>query len=85
MLSKSIRTGTGIRNIGIRIYRIIILSLVLYGCETWSVALRKEHRLKVFEKRVPRRMFGPKGVKLQEVEGNCLIMRSNLYSSSSTS
>jgi hypothetical protein len=33
----------------------------MYGCETWSVALRKEHRLKVFEKRVLRRIFGPRG------------------------
>jgi hypothetical protein len=34
--------------------------VVLYGCETWSLTLREEHRLKVFENRVPRRIFGPK-------------------------
>jgi hypothetical protein len=38
----------------------MILPVVLYGCETWSLTLREEHRLKVFEKRVLRRIFGPK-------------------------
>jgi hypothetical protein len=38
----------------------IILPVVLYGCETWSLTLRKEHRLRVFENRVLRRIFGPK-------------------------
>jgi hypothetical protein len=38
----------------------IILPVVLYGCETWSLTLREEHRLRVFEKRVLRRIFGPK-------------------------
>jgi hypothetical protein len=36
------------------------MALVLYGCETWSVTLREEHRLRVFENRVLRRIFGPK-------------------------
>ena len=40
--------------------RAIILPLVLYGCETWSLTLREECRLRVFEKRVLRRIFGPK-------------------------
>jgi hypothetical protein len=44
----------------IRIYKTIILPVVLYGCETWSLTLRQEHRLRVFENRVLRRMFGPK-------------------------
>ena len=43
------------------IYSTIILPVVLYGCETWSLTLREEHRLKVFENRVLRRKFGPKG------------------------
>jgi hypothetical protein len=43
------------------IYRIIILPVVLYGCETWSLTLRKERRLKVFENRALKRIFGPKG------------------------
>jgi hypothetical protein len=43
------------RNLKIKIYRTIILPVVLYGCETWSLTLRGERRL-----RVPRRVFGPK-------------------------
>jgi hypothetical protein len=38
----------------------IILPVVLYGCETWSLTLREEHRLRVFENRVLRRIFRPK-------------------------
>ena len=41
-------------------FRTIILPVVLYGCETWSLTLREEHRLRVFENRVLRRVFGPK-------------------------
>ena len=48
------------KNLKIKIYRTIILPVVLYGCETWSLTLREEHRLRVFENRVLRRMFGPK-------------------------
>jgi hypothetical protein len=44
----------------IRIYKTIILPVVLYGCETWSLTLREEYRLRVFENRVLRRIFGPK-------------------------
>ena len=44
----------------IKIYRTIILSVVLYGCETWSLTLREERWLRVFENRVLRRVFGPK-------------------------
>jgi hypothetical protein len=44
----------------IKIYKTIILSVVLYGRETWSLTLRKGHRLRVFENRVLRRIFGPK-------------------------
>jgi hypothetical protein len=44
----------------IKIYKTTILLVVLYGCETWSLTLREEHRLRVFENRVPRRIFGPK-------------------------
>ena len=42
-----------------KIYRTIILPVVWYGCETWSPTLREERRLRVFEKRVLRRIFGP--------------------------
>jgi hypothetical protein len=44
----------------IKIYKTTILLVVLYGCEAWSVPLRKEHRLRVFESRVLRRIFGLK-------------------------
>jgi hypothetical protein len=43
-----------------RVYRIIILLVVFYGCETWSLTLREEQRLRVFENRVLRRICGPK-------------------------
>jgi hypothetical protein len=48
------------RNVKVKIYKTIILPVVMYGCEMWSVTLRKEPRLRVFEKRVVRRLFGPK-------------------------
>jgi len=44
----------------IKIYKTIILHVVLYGCETWSLTLREERKLRVFENRVLRRIFGPK-------------------------
>jgi hypothetical protein len=43
-----------------RIYRTIILPVVLYGCETWSLTLREERRLRVFENRVLSGIFGAK-------------------------
>jgi len=49
-----------IKNLKIKICRTIMLSAVLYGCETWSLALREERALRVFENRVLRRIFGPK-------------------------
>jgi hypothetical protein len=48
------------KNLKIRIYKTIILPLVLYGCETWSLTLREEQWLRMFENRVLRRIFGPK-------------------------
>ena len=48
------------KNLKIKICRTIILPIVLYGCETWSLTLKKEHRLRVFENRVLRRVFGSK-------------------------
>ena len=66
-------------------YRTITLPVVLYGCETWSLTLREEHRLRVFENRVLRRIFGPKrdGVtgewrKLHNEELNDLYFSSNI-------
>jgi hypothetical protein len=58
------------------------LTVVWYGCETWSLKLRKEHRLRVFENRVPRRILGPKR---EEIIGNWRKLHNkevrNLYSS----
>jgi hypothetical protein len=48
------------KNVKVRIYKTIILPVVLYGCETWSLTVREEHKLRMFENRVLRRMFGPK-------------------------
>ena len=48
------------KNTKIKIYRTIILPVVMYGCETWSLTLREERRLRVFESRAVRRIFGPK-------------------------
>ena len=63
------------KKLNIKICRTIILPVVLYGCETWSLTLRKERRLRVFENRVLRRVFGRKR---DEVTGNGenYIMRS---------
>jgi hypothetical protein len=43
-----------------RIHKTIILPVVLYGCETWSLTLREKHRLRVFKDKMLRRIFGPK-------------------------
>jgi len=48
------------KNLKIKIYRTIILPVVLCGCETLSLTLREERRLRVFENRALRRIFGPK-------------------------
>jgi hypothetical protein len=66
------------RNVKVKIYKTIILPVVLYGCETWSLT----HRLRVFENRVLRRIFGPKR---DEVVGEWRELHNeelhNLYSS----
>jgi hypothetical protein len=48
------------KNLKIRIYRTIILPVVLYVCEAWSLILKEERRMRLFENRVLRRIFGPK-------------------------
>jgi hypothetical protein len=72
------------KNIKIRIYKTIILPVVLYGRETWYLILREKHRLRVFENRALRRIFGAKG---DEVTGGCRKLHNedlhNLYSSPS--
>jgi hypothetical protein len=70
------------RNVKVKIYKTIILPVGLYGCETWSLTLREEHRLRVFENRFLRRIFGPKR---GEVTGEWRKLHNeelhNLYSS----
>jgi hypothetical protein len=60
----------------------MILPVVLYGCDTWSLAIREEHRMRVFENRVLRRMYGPRS---DEVKGGRRRLHNeelhNLYSS----
>jgi hypothetical protein len=72
------------KNLKIRIFKTIILPVVLYGCETWPLTLREQHRLRVFENRVLRRIFGPKR---DEVTGEWRKLHNkelhDLYSSSS--
>ena len=48
------------KNVKIKIYRTIILPVVLFGCETWSLTLREERKLRVFENMVLRIIFGPR-------------------------
>jgi hypothetical protein len=70
------------RNVKVKIYKTIILPVVLYGCETWSLTIREEHRLRVFDNRVLRKIFGPKR---DEVTGERRKLHNeelhNLYSS----
>jgi hypothetical protein len=70
------------RNVKVKICKTIILPVVLYGCETWTLTLREEHRLRVFENRVLRRIFGSKR---DEVMGEWRKLHNeelnNLYSS----
>jgi len=63
------------KNLKIKIYRTIILPVVLYGCGTWSLTLREERMLRVFENRVLRRIFGPKRDKVTG-NGENYIMKS---------
>ena len=64
-----------IQTLKIKLYRTIILSVVLYGCESWTLVLRVLRRLRVFENRVLRRIFGSKRDKVTG-NGDNYIMRS---------
>jgi hypothetical protein len=70
------------KNLEIKIYKTVIMPVLLYGCETWSLTLREEHRLRVFENRVLRRIFEPK----REEDGSWRKLHNDelhsLYSSS---
>jgi hypothetical protein len=57
---KSFVFSSHIKNLKIKIYKTVVLPVVLYGCKTWSLTLGEEHRLRVFENRVLRKIFGPK-------------------------
>jgi hypothetical protein len=57
---KSFVFPSHIKKIKIKIYKTVILPVVLYGCETWSLTLGEEHRLRGFENTVLRKIFGPK-------------------------
>ena len=70
-LFRKFRTGHRLlskkfKNQDIYIYRTLILPIVLYGCETWSLTLREERKLRVFENKVLRRIFGPRRDKVTE-------------------
>ncbi|KAJ4425776.1 hypothetical protein ANN_27401 [Periplaneta americana] len=71
------------KNLKVRIYKTVILPVVLYGCETWTLTLREEHRLRVFENKVLRKIFG---AKRDEVTGEWRKLHNTelhaLYSSS---
>ena len=60
------------KNLKIKIYKTIILPVVLYGCETWSLTLSEECRLRVFEKRIMRRIFGPRRMRMVSEEGSTM-------------
>jgi len=61
------------KNLKIKVFRTIILPVVLYGCETWSLKLREECRLRVLENRVLRRICGPKRDEVTESGENYII------------
>ena len=65
LLSKKLKVNT---------YKIFILPVVLYGCETWSLTLKEEHRLRVFENKVLRKIFGAKGDDIQENGESCIML-----------
>jgi hypothetical protein len=73
-----------VKNVKVRLHKTIFLPVVLCGCETWSLTVREEHKLRVFENRVLRRIFGPKR---NRVTGGWRMLYNeelhNLYSSPS--
>jgi len=60
------------KNLKIKIYRTVILPVVLHGCETWLLTLREERTLRMFEKRVLRKIFGPRRDEVTGNGGNCI-------------
>jgi hypothetical protein len=78
---KSFVLPSHIKNLKIKVYKTVILPVVMYGCGTWSLTLREEQRLRIFENRMLRRIFGPK----REEDGSWRKLHNdefhNLYSS----
>ena len=82
---KKLYIGNIKRNLKTKIYRTIILPVVLYGCEAWSLTAREERKLRVFENMVLRRIFGPRRDevtgewrRLHNEELNCLYSSPNI-------
>jgi hypothetical protein len=71
-------SGLLTKNIKMRIYKTIVLPVALYRCETWSLTLREEQRLRMFENRVLRRILGPKGVEVAG-DGDCMMKSFIIY------
>jgi hypothetical protein len=63
------------KNLKIKIYKTILLPLLLYGCKTWSLTVKEEHRLRVFENRVLRRLE-LRGKKRWEADEHCIMRNS---------
>jgi len=72
--AESLALQSAIEKFKIKKYRTIILPVVLFGCETWSLTLREECRLRLIENRMLMRIFGPKRPK----SGESYIMRSSM-------
>jgi hypothetical protein len=64
------------KSVNITVYKTVVLPVVLYGCETWSLTLREEHGLRVFENRVLRRIFG---LKRDEVMGGWRKLHNEVF------
>ena len=60
-------------------YKTIILAVVVYGCETWSLTLREEHRLRVFENKVLRKIYGADRDEITGEWRKLCIMQSYMY------
>jgi hypothetical protein len=73
------------KNVKVKIYKTIILPVDLYGCETWSLTLREDHRLSVFENRVLRRIFAPKRDEVKREWRKLLNEELHIFYSSSNS
>jgi len=60
------------KNLKTKIHRTAIMPIVLYGCETWSLTLRKERKLRMFENMMSRRIFGPRRDEVTGNGGDCI-------------